>query len=89
MQAKGDRLYLDHTVKIKLSTVDFLKRMNSTYPKTTSDFDREFLWNLLKGVFTKDELKACGNASSLLGLKRDKLKLVKGTAKFYMIGMIL
>lgn len=57
--------------------------MNSTYPKTTSDFDKEFLWYLLNGVFTKAELKLCGNASSLRTLKPDKLKFVKGKSLNY------
>lgn len=82
-------MYLDHTVKIKLRTVDLLKKMNSTYPKATSDFDKDFLWCLLNGVFTKDELKLCGNASSLRTLKPDKLKLVKGSVKVWLIVMSL
>lgn len=78
LQGKGDRFYLDE-VKIELSTVQLLKKMNSTYPKTSSDFDRVFLSHLLEEVFTKDELKQMGKSSTLRNLKPDKLKLTKGS----------
>lgn len=79
LQAKGDRLYLHETVKIKLSTVECLKKMNSTFPKTSCDYDEEFLFHLLKEVFTKNELRLCGKSSSLRTLKAEKLKLTKGS----------
>lgn len=79
MQAKGDRLYFDNTVKIKLGTVELLKGMSSTYPRSTSDFGSEFLLHLLKAVFTKNELRLCGKSSSLRKLKNDKRNLVKGS----------
>lgn len=74
-------MYLHETVKFKLKTIELLKRLNSTYPNTTTDFDRAFIAHLLKAVFTKYELKECGRSTSLRSLKRDKLQLAKGIVK--------
>lgn len=76
---KGDRLYLERTVKIRLKMVDQLKKMNSNFPKTSVDYDSEFLRHLLNEVFTKQELKDCGKSSKIRNLKREKLQLAKGS----------
>lgn len=55
-----------------------LKKMNTTYPYTSSDFDGEFIHKIMKAVFTKKDLTECTKALSLRGLNRSKLKLVKG-----------
>lgn len=60
-----------------------LKKMNSTYPKTTSDFDREFLSHLLKEVFTKKDLKESGRLSMIRNLHRNKLQLAKGRVRVW------
>lgn len=78
LQEKGDRFYLDKDVKISLGVVNILKKMNMSYPKTSSDFDGEFLQHLLKSVFNEKELLECSSASSLKKLNGPKLKLAKG-----------
>lgn len=79
LQSKGDRYYLDGEVKIKLHTLQRLKKMNSTYPKTSADFDEEFLSILLQAIFGKEALLQCGQHNSLKHFNRPKLQLAKGT----------
>lgn len=74
---KGDRYYIDELVKIKLNTVNVLKKMNDSYPTSTSDYDKLFLFDLSKEIFTKKELRACGKCRSLMKLNRVKLKFIK------------
>lgn len=78
LKSDGDRIYLDGTLKICLSLLHTVKNMNCTYPKTSSDFDEEFLFHLIKAFFSKDEVLACHSTGKLTPLKRDKLKMLKG-----------
>lgn len=77
-------MFLDGEVKIKLRTVDILKKMNSTYPTTSSDSDYYFLSRLLKQVFKTNELKESGQLSMIRNLKRNKLGLVKGDIRYWL-----
>lgn len=52
--------------------------MNAVYPKTSSDFDLEFLRHSLRAIFTKGELRNCASLSSLKELNRGKLQFAKG-----------
>lgn len=71
-------MYLDNVVKLPLFLVETLKAMNAIYPKTSSDFDMEFLNRLLRGIYTKAELKNCASQRSLKVLNVAKLKFSKG-----------
>lgn len=52
--------------------------MNAVYPKTSSDYDLEFLRRLLPAIFTKAELKNCASLTSLRQLNRPRLQFAKG-----------
>lgn len=81
LQNKGDRLYLDGTLKMNLEAVLILKKMNVAYPKNSVDFDPEFVCRLLKSIFSKEELKKCSDHSTdskLRGFNRRKLRFAKG-----------
>lgn len=78
MQDKGDRYYLDGEVKFSLNLINILKKMNTSYPKNSPDFDVEFVRHLLKGILSQEQLSDCSKASSLRCLDRPKLKLAKG-----------
>lgn len=80
-QSRGDRYYNDDEIKLSLHSVTVLKAMNSTYPNSSRDFDKDFLFHLLREVFTREELVDCAKSSTLLKLNRPKLKFVKGTSK--------
>lgn len=69
---------MDNTVKLKASTMDVLKKMNNTYPSTTVDYDKLFLFDLLRAVFTENDLLECGTKHTIQHLNRPKLKFVKG-----------
>lgn len=66
--------------KIKLSqeTIASLRKANDTYPLNTVDYDERFLFNLMKAVFSKNDLIKCGQTSKINHLDRDKIKFVKG-----------
>lgn len=72
------RLYLNKTVKLHFNKVEHLKKMNSTYPHSTIDYDAIFLTHLLSAIFTKSLLASVVKKSSMKLLPRDKLKFVKG-----------
>lgn len=76
-QAHADRLYLGETVKIKFDLVQKMKKMNSTYPKTSADYDEEFLFHLIKGIFAREEIIATNKTQKLTSLKKDQLKFLK------------
>lgn len=69
---------MDDRIKLKAHTIAVLKRMNNTYPSTTVDYDKLFLFDLLRAVFTKSDLFKCGTQCSLQHLNRPKLKFAKG-----------
>lgn len=62
-----------------------LKKMNTSYPKISSDFDGEFIRHLLKSIFSEEELNDCSKSSSLRDLNRPKLKFAKGEENEYVI----
>lgn len=55
-----------------------LKKMNTTYPTTSQDFDGQFVRNLMRSIFNAEELKECSENSSLLCINRSKMKLARG-----------
>lgn len=77
-QRNGDRYYLGDSLKLKSNLIEVLKKMNSTYPSSTIDYDKLFLFDLLQAVFTKADLKKCGLRGTIQHLDRGKLKFVKG-----------
>lgn len=81
LQNNGDRYY--GNVKLRLSLVQLLKKMNSVYPKTSSDFDLEFLRYVLREIFTKVELRNCASSSSLRALNPSKLQVAKGDNNYF------
>lgn len=66
------------TVKLRWKTVDALRKMNSTYPSSTGDYDGIFLNMLLEEVFTKNEIRLCGKEKKISSLDVVKRKFVKG-----------
>lgn len=64
--------------------VTLLKKMNTTYPNTSSDKDLDFVRRLLKHIFTMTELEKC--VTSIKPLNRAKLQFAKGT---YLVHKIL
>lgn len=81
-QTKGNRLYLDGTLKIKFDKIGRLKKMNDTYPKCTQDYDGNFVLCLLNAVFNKKMLRAVGDSSSLRTFPVVELQFVKSIAFF-------
>lgn len=79
IKMKGDRLYLDEELKLKLSLVELLKNMNSKYPKTSADFDTEFLYRAVQPMFSRDEMKKCIHSNNLRQLNASHLRFLKGT----------
>lgn len=77
-QTYGDRLYLAETLKLKLDLVQVLKKMNSVYPKTTPDFDEEFLFHVVRGLFSEEEVLESDRTQKLIPIKGDRLKFLKG-----------
>lgn len=79
-QTYGDRLYLAETLKLKLDLVQVLKKMNSVYPKTTPDFDEEFLFHVVRGLFSEEEVLESDRTQKLIPIKPfiDRLKFLKG-----------
>lgn len=78
MKANGDRLYLNESLKLKVDLVEVLKKMNSTYPKNSTDFDAEFLHRAMKPMFSRDELKKCFDANNLRRLDVTTFRFLKG-----------
>lgn len=72
-------------LKLKLKLVQELKKMNTTYPTSTGDYDFIFLKQLACSVFKKEELKKCGKSEVLTPLNRCHLKFVKGNICFQKI----
>lgn len=51
--------------------------MNESYPKSSTDFDQEFIIHLLNGVFEEDVLKKCYASANLKTVPQTLLKFVK------------
>lgn len=69
---------MTETIKLRWKTVDALRKMNSSYPSSTVDYDDIFLRMLLEEVFTKNELRLCGEEKKISSLNEVKRKFVKG-----------
>lgn len=82
-QSKGDRLYLDEGIKLNVQLVETLKKMNSTYPQQTSDYDAEFIYNAMKPMFSRAELGGCLKFNSLHYLKKDFRSFLKGSITIF------
>lgn len=52
--------------------------MNTTYPRTSADFDYEFLTHTMKAIFTIQDLRVVGQSSTIKYLPRAKRGLAKG-----------
>lgn len=78
IQTRGDRLYLDEKLKVKISLVETLKAMNQNYPKTSADFDEEFLFLAIRGLFSAEEIAECSAQQKLIPLNRQTLAFLKG-----------
>lgn len=78
LKTKGDRLYLNEKLKLSVDLVEVLKKMNSTYPKNSADFDTEFLQRAMKPMFSRDEMKMCIGANNLRKLDVSNLRFLKG-----------
>lgn len=59
-----------------------LKKMNSAYPKTSPDFDEEFVFHMVKCFFSREEIIESHNTKKLNPLKKDRLKFLKGKIIF-------
>lgn len=68
---------MDHQIKLSPRVIETLKKANTTYPLSGSDYDKRFMCILLKAVFTKDDLVKCSQTSLVSHLNRVKLKFVK------------
>lgn len=77
LQSKGDRVYMDGKVKLKINFIDQMKKMNQVYPKLNVDFDAEYLFYMVHAVFSKIELKPIVKQPSLRLLDKSKLAFVK------------
>lgn len=77
-QTKGDRYYLNETLKLRNGLVETLQKMNSTYPRNTADYDVEFLCRTVKSIFGKDVLQKFSKSRNLRDLTRSHLKFLKG-----------
>lgn len=77
-QVRGDRLYLDGDLRLKLRVVEMLKGMGSNYPENSSDFDEIFLYRSMKSIFTKIQLRKFAKSQSLFDLEQPKRKFLKG-----------
>lgn len=84
-------MYLDEAVKLKLSLVNMLKKMNTSYPNISEDFDRAFIHHLLRAIFSNEEMKKFADTSSQRSLPKPKLQLAKGNlcSHLLMIGIKL
>lgn len=72
-------------LKLKLKLVETLKKMNSTYQKTSADYDEEFLFFAIKGIFTSKEITESSAVNKLTPLNRDKLAFLKGIYQYHLI----
>lgn len=88
LQSKGDRLFLDEELTLELSVIETLKKMNSNYPKNTSDFDAEFIFKIMKPMFSRQELKNCVQTNSLHSLKKGHRCLLKGLSYIFIYFLI-
>lgn len=53
--------------------------MNCNYPKTSADYDEEFLFLAIKGIFPKNEIVETSIEKKLTSLNREKLAFLKGS----------
>lgn len=77
-QSRGDRLYFDEELTIKLETVQKLKKMNDNYPHNHDDFDEQFIFNAMRAIFSKDETKTFWDNKSFKSIYGRKYLLFRG-----------
>lgn len=78
-QSRGDRLYLEGSLKVKLEVVKLLKKMNVEYPRSHEDYDEKFLITAIAAIFAEDELNSLSKAKSLKVIYGRKYVFLKST----------
>lgn len=74
---------MDGEFSLKIGTVETLKKMNSTYHKSHSDYDIYFMKILIKALFPKKILAACSKQKSLTVFNKTKREFAKGIFSKY------
>lgn len=78
-QTRGDRYYLNKTLKLKLEVVETLKKMNCSYPKMNADYDVEYLYHAMRSIYKQKVLEDFSKSGNLRSLGSSHLKFLRGT----------